>query len=330
MLLQKIFKCTLFGFDMSEERKHKDTIEINLGKHFGKIRENPWMLSTIVLIVVLLGVLIFGSLGGVSGELVSGREAGEKLVSFINSNSELGGGAELVSSERDGQLYQVTVNFQGQDIPVYVTLDGNYFVSSLVPISSGIGGVTDDSLGDSERVVVDESEIADSYFKGDENAPVVLIEFTDYQCPFCGRHFAQTYPLIEEEYVKTGKIKYVVMDFPLSFHENAQKAAEAARCVGEQKGNDGYFEMHDTLFGNQQDLSIENYKKWAREIGVNGAQFDSCLDDGKYEAAVQADLSYGQSVGVSGTPGFIINGVEISGALPFENFKQIIDSELSN
>jgi len=168
-------------------------------------------------------------------------------------------------------------------------------------------------------------EIGDSPVLGDKNAPVTIVEFSDYECPFCGRHYLQTFPQLKKEYIETGKVKLVFKDFPLSFHPNAQKAAEAARCAGEQSK---YWEMHDLLFSNQEKLGIENYKKWAREIGVDGAKFDSCLSSGKYASDVQADLAYGSQIGVSGTPGFFVNGKKISGAQPYIVFKQAIDAEL--
>src|SRR3989344_954510 len=99
-------------------------------------------------------------------------------------------------------------------------------------------------------------EIGDSPVKGDVNAPVTIIEFSDYQCPYCGKHFLQTYPQIVSEYVDTGKANIVFKDFPLSFHPEAQKSAEAARCFGEQKGDEGYYTMHDKLFASQATLSL--------------------------------------------------------------------------
>ncbi len=173
-------------------------------------------------------------------------------------------------------------------------------------------------------------EAGDSTVKGKKNAPVTIIEFSDYECPFCGRHFEQTYPLLISNYVDTGQVKLVFKDFPLtSIHPNAQKAAEAARCVREQKGDDGYFKMHDKLFQNQQSLSIENYKSWAREIGAIGAQFDTCLDSGKFASAVQRDQQIGSGAGVQGTPAFFVNGVSINGAQPYEAFRSAIEAELA-
>ena len=131
-----------------------------------------------------------------------------------------------------------------------------------------------------------------------------------------------------KEYIEPGKAKIVFKDFPLSNHPEAQKAAEAARCVRDQAQDEGYFRMHDKLFENQHILSISNYKQWARELGINGDQFDSCLDSGKFAAIVQGDFQYGQEVGVKGTPSFFVNGRLLSGAQPYPAFRQAIEAEL--
>ena len=168
--------------------------------------------------------------------------------------------------------------------------------------------------------------IDDDAVLGDENAKVTMIEFSDYECPFCGRHFEQTYPQIKKEYIDTGKVKLVFRDFPLSFHPQAQKAAEAAECAGEQGK---YFEMHDKLYSNQESLSVDNYKKWAKEIGLDTVKFNDCLDSGKMASEIAKDMADGTSYGVKGTPGFFINGKPVSGAQPFSVFKQAIDAELA-
>lgn len=171
-----------------------------------------------------------------------------------------------------------------------------------------------------------EVSLDDDAVKGDENAPVTIVEFSDYECPFCGRYVTQTYPQIDRQYINTGKVKYVFRDFPLSFHQNARKAAEATECSGEQEK---FWEMHDKLFQNQGNLDVSSLKKYAADIGLDTGKFNSCLDSGKYAQEVQKDLRDGSSYGVSGTPAFFINGIKIVGAQPFSVFKQIIDSELS-
>jgi len=307
-------------------------IEIPIGKYvgffknsFGKARHNPWIASTFVLALALVFVLIFGGFGkSFTGNVVSENIAGNNLIGFINSQGN--GEASLLGVKKSEGFYEVNVLFQGQEIPVFVTLDGRYLIPDKIPLGSNFvsgGGSKGINAGPVDV------NIEGAYYIGNKDAKVTVVEFTDYECPFCGRHYSESYLQLKRDYIDTGKILYVVRDFPLGFHSNAQKAAEAARCVGEQKGNEGYFKMHDKLFENQQSLSIENYQRWAREIGVDGAKFDSCLSSGKYFDAVQSDEKYGQTLGVSGTPSSFINGVQIEGAVPYSSFKQAIEAELA-
>ncbi len=162
---------------------------------------------------------------------------------------------------------------------------------------------------------------------GDKNAKVTIIEFSDYQCPFCSRFWSQTLPQIKKEYIDSGKVKLVFRDFPLtSIHPMAQPASEATECVREKGGDDAFWKMHDKIFGNQQSLNNDNLKKWAKELGYD---IGSCLDSGKFKSEVQKDSSDAQAAGGQGTPYFVINGKPLSGAQPFESFKQVIDAELS-
>lgn len=171
---------------------------------------------------------------------------------------------------------------------------------------------------------------------GEKDAPVTLIEFVDYQCPFCKRFFDQTFSQLKTEYVDTGKIKLVMRDFPLSFHQNAQKASEATECA-EEGGK--FWEMHDLLFAKQDEWASSTtandlFKQYAASLGL-GKTFDSCLDTGKHAQEVQKDLSDGTTAGINGTPGFWVigkdgRGQQISGAVPFSNFKTVIDSLLGS
>jgi protein-disulfide isomerase len=161
---------------------------------------------------------------------------------------------------------------------------------------------------------------------GSKDATVTIIEFSDFQCPFCERFYLQTFPQIKLEYIDTGKVRFVYRDFPLSFHAMAQKAAEAAECANEQEK---FWEYHDKIFQNQASLSKDNLKLWAKQLGLDTTKFDSCLDTGKYQSEVQKDQKEGISLGVSGTPAFFINGKPLIGAQPFAAFKQLIDAELS-
>ncbi|MGD2077798.1 MAG: thioredoxin domain-containing protein [Chloroflexota bacterium] len=176
-----------------------------------------------------------------------------------------------------------------------------------------------------------EVEIGDAFVYGDPDAPITIVEFTDFQCPYCVRHFQQTYPRIVEEYVESGIVQYVFKDFPLnSIHPQAAEAAQAARCAGEQEA---FLEMHDTLFQRQVQWSGQNpadvFVGFADELGLDAADFEECLISGKYEEAVNADLSQGIQLGVTGTPAFFINGYAVSGAQPYELFQQAIESILA-
>ena len=167
----------------------------------------------------------------------------------------------------------------------------------------------------------------DDVVKGDKNAPVEIIEFSDFQCPFCARFYSDTLPQIQKEYIDTGKVKFVYRDFPLSsIHPQATPAAEAAECAKEQGK---FWEYHDKLFQNQASLSTASYKQWAADLKLNTQQFNDCVDNRKYKSEVEKDYQDGQSAGVSGTPAFFVNGIKISGAQPFTAFKTIIDQELA-
>ncbi len=167
---------------------------------------------------------------------------------------------------------------------------------------------------------------------GDKDAPVTIIEFSDYQCPFCARFWSDALPQIKSQYVDTGKVKLVYRDFPLtSIHPMAQPAAEAAECVkdaagGQGKGDKAYYEFHDKIFGNQVALSDASLKAWAKELGYD---IESCLSSGKFKSEVQNDLQAATAAGGQGTPYFVINGKPLSGAQPFSSFQQIIEAELA-
>ncbi|HYV65246.1 MAG TPA: thioredoxin domain-containing protein [Myxococcales bacterium] len=160
--------------------------------------------------------------------------------------------------------------------------------------------------------------------RGPENAPVTIVEFSDFQCPYCGRE----YPVVErlmKEY--DGKVRLVFRHFPLDFHPHAQKAAEAGACAADQ-GGDKFWKLHDRMFTNQQKLAVEDLKGYAKEVGLDAARFDKCLDGGEKKALVDADEKAGQEAGVSGTPAFFVNGVFVNGAVPYEQFKDAIEREL--
>ncbi len=160
--------------------------------------------------------------------------------------------------------------------------------------------------------------------KGPAAAPVTIVEFSDFQCPFCVRA-EDTVKKVMQTY--EGKVRLVYRDFPLPFHPEAQKAAEAAQCAGDQGK---YWDMHEKLFANQQALKPDALKGYAKDLKLDQGKFDKCLDSGEKASVVDANRKAGEKVGVTGTPAFFINGVQLTGAQPFEEFKTIIDAELAS
>lgn len=165
----------------------------------------------------------------------------------------------------------------------------------------------------------------DSVF-GDKDAPVTIVEFSDFECPFCTKAYDNALKQVKSEYVDKGLVNIVYRDFPLGFHQNAQKAAEAAECAGEQ---DEYYAMHDLLFESGVTGGINSFKEYAKTIGLDTSEFDECLDSGAMAKEVAKDMADGQAAGVRGTPAFFIDGKMISGAQPFSVFKQAIDAALA-
>jgi protein-disulfide isomerase len=165
-------------------------------------------------------------------------------------------------------------------------------------------------------------EVADAPIRGNPNAPVTVVEFSDFQCPYCVRS-RQTVNRVRETY--GDRVRWVFRHFPLDFHAQAEKAGEAAACAGEQGK---FWEMHDQLWANSTKLQVGDLKAHAATLGLDAASFGQCLDSGKHAGLVEADLRAGQSYGVSGTPAFFVNGRPLVGAQPYESFAQVIDDEL--
>jgi protein-disulfide isomerase len=164
--------------------------------------------------------------------------------------------------------------------------------------------------------------VGDAPVRGNPEAPVTIVEFSDFQCPYCGRA-RPTVARIREVYGPN--VRWVFRHFPLGFHTSAPKAGEAAVCAGDQ----GHFwEMHDHLFADQSKLGVADLKAAARAIGLDAAAFDQCLDSGRHADLVESDTEAGSRYGVSATPAFFINGRPVIGAQPFEAFARVIDEEL--
>lgn len=207
---------------------------------------------------------------------------------------------------------------------------------------NSLSGSSLESQQPSENTGPVEVSVDDDPVMGDKNAPVTMIEFVDYECPFCKRFFDETLPKIKSEYIDTGKVKLVMRDLPLDFHQNAHKESQAAQCAREQGGDSTYFKYHDEIFkrtiSNGTGLSLDQLPAIANDLGLNGSSLQSCLDSEKYKAEVDKDLADAAQYGASGTPSFFIGksdssgkfqGTILVGAQPFESFKAALDAELN-
>ncbi len=185
--------------------------------------------------------------------------------------------------------------------------------------------------GDNEPQGLVDVSADDDPVLGKNNAKVTIIEFSDYQCPFCKRFRDQTFDQIKTKYIDTGKVKLIYRDFPLdSIHPQARPAAEATECADEQGK---FWQYHDLLFQKQDEWSITGasaFKQYAKDLSLDGNKFNDCFDSGKYKKEVQKDLDDGVAVGVRGTPAFFINGQSLSGAQPFAAFEAIIEQALNS
>jgi protein-disulfide isomerase len=170
---------------------------------------------------------------------------------------------------------------------------------------------------------------ADELALGRANAPLTMIEFTDYQCPYCRRFQAEVWPKLKHDYIDAGKLRYIARDLPLSFHASAAPAAEAAHCAGEQGK---FWEMHAALLGGASDLAAGGIERRARALGLELTRFDECVARNKYAAVIAAHVHEADAAGIEGTPGFVVGraaegqltGVRIEGALPYDEFDELL------
>lgn len=305
---------------------------------FHNVRSNPWMLSTIVLIL-LLGFMVVA--GGITGNAVfsgSKSSVGETTLEYLNA--QVGGGVVLKSVEEESGLYKVTVVYEGQDIPVYVTKDGKNLVSSLVPLD-GSASTTTPTSG---PVDIDYTKLSHEPSIGSADAPVTIVEFSDFSCPFCGAasgaseeyvaYMKQNNPSWEspvqgimENYVKSGKVRFILAYFP--GHGTGVQAQLVGWCLNEQS-SDAFWKYHDLVFAVQDKTDdLEAMKALAKQAGGNANTLNACLTAKKYDSYIQSDTDYGRSIGVSGTPAFYVNGQLVSGAVPFSDIQATIEAELA-
>ena len=218
----------------------------------------------------------------------------------------------------------------GQQLPPFDQVKGD--IARFIKSQKGQGAIVDyyDNLKkemgiemllppyEAPKVAVD----ATGPSKGPAGAPITIVEFSDFECPYC----VKAEPTVKALLAKyPNQVKLVYRDFPLPMHSHAPKAAEAAHCAGDQGK---YWEMHEKLFASQQKLDVPALKGYAKELGLDQGKFDKCIDSGDKAKVVEANKAAGSKVGVTGTPAFFINGRLISGAQPLEAFTAIVDQEL--
>lgn len=169
-------------------------------------------------------------------------------------------------------------------------------------------------------------EVGNAPTFGKEGAPVTIVEFSDFQCPFCTRA-ANTVTEIKKKY--GNKVRVAFRHFPLPMHKEAKPASEASMCINEQS-SDKFWKYHDLLFKHQDKLDPASLEKYAKDVGADTKKFAECVAAGKYKDAVAKDQEYGEKIGVKSTPTFFVNGQLIAGAVPIEQFSEIIDEEIAN
>ena len=174
------------------------------------------------------------------------------------------------------------------------------FFTALLSITCLVFQDTGWSAGKNDKVTL---TLGDTHAMGSRKAPVTLVEFTDYQCPACAHFYKKIFPRFVSEFVKTGKVRFISRDFPLSFHKNAFQAARATRCAGEQKR---YWKMRDLLSLNPRKLNQPSLMNYAKKLRLHVGRFRACLRSKRYEGEIKKDMADGRRAGVTGTPGFVI------------------------
>ncbi len=275
-----------------------------------KKKINLWQVSTVVFaLLFILAIFNVFSYSGSTSKITG------NAIGYINQNLLQGTQAVLISSERTNGMIKATISIDGNPGEVYISPDGKLLFPTAIPLE---GNTNQEPSGVIEVSADDDPSL------GNENAPITIVEFSDYQCPFCARFEETTFVELKEKYVDTGLVRIVFRDFPLtSIHQYAQKAAEASECADEQGK---FWEYHNMLFKNQNALAVNNLKSYAFTLGLDTQKFDSCLDSGKYEDEVNKDLQDGIEYGVTGTPAFFVNGKLLEGAQPLSAFEELINS----
>jgi protein-disulfide isomerase len=191
--------------------------------------------------------------------------------------------------------------------------------------AQAVAAQQDQNAGQEQQITRYDVPLDDDPVLGPQDAAITIIEFSDYECPFCKKWHVETFSRLMETF--PGQIRFVFRDFPLTnIHPNAQPAAEAANCAGEQGK---YWEFNEKLFTGPLELSSTSYTQYASELGLDASAFEECASSGRHSEEVTADLEWAANLGVRSTPTFFINGIPLVGAQPYEVFKEVIEKELA-
>lgn len=292
------------------------------------------LLAVAIVAILVTGVLVFANSSYADKSPLSlsflklnfnssAKDTAQKAVDYLNTNVLQDGQTATVGdvSEESG-IIKMQVKIGENSYDSYVTKDGKLFFPEAIKMgpAEGTGGDAPAATGPATFEITE-----DDHVRGDASAKVTLVEFSDFECPFCEK-FTPTVEQIMKEYA--GKVRLVYKHFPLSnIHPNAQKAAEASECASEQGK---FWEYYNVLFKNQPGgFSIDKFKAWAGELKLNTTQFNACLDSSKYATKVKVDAAEGTAKGVTGTPATFINGALVSGNQPYDSFKAKIDAILN-
>jgi protein-disulfide isomerase/plastocyanin len=289
---------------------------------------STWKAITGIMVVLLIVSLFtqgfnFASTPTLENSL-SLSEAEQRAVTYVNTNLlQPPFVAEVTSSAEEDDLYKITLSVAGEQVDSYLTKDGSLFFPQGFVV--GVLPVVQEPVDLAEPAPLPVEDVAQPMI-GDPDAPVTIVEYSDFQCPFCAEFYTDTLPSLKQNYVEEGVVNLVFRDFPLDIHPEAQSAALAASCAGDQ---DKFWDYHDLLFENQADLGEESYHTWAKELDLDLLQFTECLNSGTHLAAIQQDFLDGQAAGITGTPAFFINGKLVSGAQPIGVFEKEIEAALA-
>ena len=308
-----------------------------------KKKMNTWKVLTIVFILLFVAAIFTKgfTLLSITGSAVLSQDSAKTKANDFIQKYLIGPGVTIdvnkVSEESGLYALNMTANSNGvsQAAKAYITKDGKLFFLQAIPLDEIDNLLNQQQPADNPQDIElqpadNPSEIIlgldDDPKLGDDNAKVSIVEFSDFECPFCGNFVRETFEDLKREYIDTGKVSFVFKNFPLNTHKNAMIAALASECANEQGK---FWEYHNKLFRSQKSLEKKDLKEYAADLKLDTAKFNTCLDSEKYKDEVSKDIEEGTGLGVRGTPTFYINGRALSGALPLEEFENVINEELS-